>query len=348
MRIAVLVGLFCNLIALHSAYARESGINASSDGRYVLIQKDVGDARWAINLDLQNNYRLTGNIFSGSAAPIFVDCEVVQIEHNGSDRIADWTFSYRCSLTQSCDAQICPEWTSAGPDVVLPGSFFAVTEPEPEPTPIRTSTPVRTSTPIRTSVPQPTAQSTPVVTSSLAGMIGTWDFSFTISSTFSFTYRMQQIVSANGKTGLATLNEFGERQFVFRVQDLTPGSALPYEFVMISNERGIVCNYYVWNRDGNSVSGVNFPLLTSNGECDIDTLSSAYTMFGVRTASTAVATGMESFGAPLTDVIASRAEHMLSEVTLTAGDAEVNFGELDAVGVAVMDELKARRELPAK
>lgn len=334
MRIAILLVLICYLTPLPSAYGRDSGINASGDGKYVLIQKDVGDARWAINLDLQNDYRLTGNVFSSSAPPVFVDCAVEQIERNGSERLRDWVFTYRCSLTDSCNERSCPGWATIDDVVVLPGTFFTTT-PEPQPTAARTSTPIATTT------PKPTAQSTPVVTSSLAGMIGTWDFTFTLSSTFTFTYRMQQLVTANGKTALATLNELGERQFVFRVQDLQPGSSLPYEFVMISNESGIICNYYVWNRSGNIASGLNFPLLTSNGTCDIETLVNGYGMQGVRTASTAVASGLESFGAPLTDVIAGRAERLRSEVAPTVSgtnvDARGAIAEIGALAIQAME-----------
>lgn len=128
--------------------------------------------------------------------------------------------------------------------------------------------------PTTTPVQQPTAHATPIQTSPLAFLLGTWNFTFTLTSTFTDTYRFQQLsTSSAGKPIILGLNQFDRPFLAARIKDLTPSSTLPYVFELLDNQ-GTLCDFHVFNRNTDaSVSGeVLFMLTDASGDCDPDTL----------------------------------------------------------------------------
>jgi N-acetylneuraminic acid mutarotase len=96
----------------------QSGIQVTPDGKRTLINKDVGDERWAITRNADDG-TVTGNVFFPDGGdPAFVWCSPV-----GED---DQSVTLDCSGAEACAAAPCaPEaWTPLG-EVTLPRSFFA-------------------------------------------------------------------------------------------------------------------------------------------------------------------------------------------------------------------------------
>jgi hypothetical protein len=102
--------------AAGGAAERASGVQITPDARRVLINKDVGDERWAIAVNLDDR-TVTGTAFADGASPSFVWCE--------QKAIADDQVTLSCSGAASCTGEPCaPEaWVALG-DVGLPGAFF--------------------------------------------------------------------------------------------------------------------------------------------------------------------------------------------------------------------------------
>ena len=103
--------------------SRQSGINTTPDRKRRLISKDVGDDRWSIVYDLQDQ-SLSGNVFPRSGgAPQFVFCE--RISDDGNPDPAEIRITYSCSGSTACADSSCSQttWTALG-SVTLPGSFL--------------------------------------------------------------------------------------------------------------------------------------------------------------------------------------------------------------------------------
>ena len=107
------------------AYGANSGVALVPNDSVILVSKDVGNERWAINLDLgsTNPFQLTGNVFRGGDEPAFVFCTPFQVDGSADD-IANAIFHYNCVGTSACRVGNCPEWDLIAADVTLPGSFF--------------------------------------------------------------------------------------------------------------------------------------------------------------------------------------------------------------------------------
>jgi len=306
--------LTCGLLALvavsSSAYARESGVQASKDGKRILINKDVGNERWAITFNLDDN-TVTGNVFhADGGAPSFIWCQ--QTSSDGQNVGAS------CFGADRCDVGPCTPsmWTFIA-NVTLPASFFA----EP-------------------SGPQPTPQPTP--NDSLSALIGTWDFTFTIISTFTDTYRLQQIqTTQSGTRGLVGLNEFGDTVATFRVQELEPGTSVPFEFILVDEEQGSLCEFHFFDRTGaTAVSGETFLTgVDGTGSCDPNSLGSPHAMTGVRTSTTSALSAAERLGRRLDDVKAARRASIATELN-ALGDAPSTD---DAITGAIRAALGAMR-----
>ena len=102
---------------------RQSGINTTPDDKRRLISKDVGDDRWSITYDLQDQ-SLSGNVFPRSGgAPQFVFCE--RVSDDGNTDMAAIQITYACSGATACEDSSCSQstWTSIG-NVTLSGSFL--------------------------------------------------------------------------------------------------------------------------------------------------------------------------------------------------------------------------------
>jgi len=119
----------CSLMVLAlvpTVQAASSGVALAPNESVILVSKDVGSERWAINLDLgnANPLQLTGNVFRGAdSEPAFIYCTPVQVDGSVDD-IANAVFHYNCFGTSACSVGNCPEWDAIATDVTLPGSFF--------------------------------------------------------------------------------------------------------------------------------------------------------------------------------------------------------------------------------
>ena len=120
--------------------------------------------------------------------------------------------------------------------------------------------------------------------SGLRSLPGTWQFTFRILGTaFTDVYRLNSMTTT--ATGLSTLvgtDEYGGPVVVNNVQDISPGTSLPYEFALL-DPGIIICKFYLFNKTGsNSVSGVYHQV--RDGDCETSGgLSDPYSMIGVRT-----------------------------------------------------------------
>ena len=116
---------------------------------------------------------------------------------------------------------------------------------------------------------------------SLHSLLGTWQFTFRILSTFTDTYRLSRVDSSSGIPLIWGTDEYGNPVTAGRIRDLVPSSTLPYEFALL--DPGIsICNFYLFNKTGsNSVSGVYY--LIRDGDCDTSGgLSDPSSMTGTR------------------------------------------------------------------
>lgn len=102
----------------------QAGFQLTPDGRRSLINRDVGDERWAIAYDFGDR-SLTGNIFfRDGRAPAFVWCARVGDDGNPDPRTVEITYS--CSGAAGCAESGCSsdDWQVIDSAVTLPGSFL--------------------------------------------------------------------------------------------------------------------------------------------------------------------------------------------------------------------------------
>ena len=122
------------LLGAHGAHAQTpSGSTLSPDGRSFLVNKDLGNERWTINVNLYGNdpgdiVNVTGNIFRADGGPAsFVTC-LVRSDSTGTLTDPDSTFRLACSGSDACTttAENCARdaWTPIADDVPVPASFF--------------------------------------------------------------------------------------------------------------------------------------------------------------------------------------------------------------------------------
>jgi hypothetical protein len=133
-------------------------------------------------------------------------------------------------------------------------------------------------TPTRTPTPGPPLQlsPTPTFTSTspppqlrLEDFIGTWAFTFTIESVFTLRYQLIAIEVINGVRILKGFSlDDQQPAFMARLNDLDPGSVLPYMFALF-HRASDVCILYVFDPAGpNTVSGRVAPaLVEADGSC---------------------------------------------------------------------------------
>lgn len=107
------------LVALASPPAhaqRESGIQCTSDGSGVLINKLVGDTSWVVTWRIRDGYT-TGNVLFPDGGVSFLSCNV--------DSYAMGSVNMSCGLSGSCSATSCPDYTPVPQPVSIPCSFFS-------------------------------------------------------------------------------------------------------------------------------------------------------------------------------------------------------------------------------
>ena len=292
-----------------------SGFQIVLDGSVRMINKDVQQSdgtleRWAIMYDparvgvaSTTPGVFIGNVFRATGGePAFVYCSA--LPPPDSQNVA-----FQCWGADKCQTSSCPsgtDWTviaSADRPFVVPRSFF-------EPRPV--------------TVPQPT--STPQPSDDLSALIGTWNFTFTIISTFTETYRLQQrVTTSTGIPGIVGLDQVGNGVAAFRVQDASPGAQTPFEFTLVDTS---TCLIHLFDRSGETVSGETFVLLPdSAGACDPNNAHGPFAMSGLRISTSAATIGTEGFSVDLHAVEAARAHALGTEVEAlgvpNAADLEV-------------------------
>jgi hypothetical protein len=96
------------------------GVQVTPDQRYVLVNADVGNERWAIALDELNV--VTGNIFFTTAQPpVFLWCVISQV----IGQIPNATIVMTCTGANRCPAPGgCPQFQVINDNVRLPATFF--------------------------------------------------------------------------------------------------------------------------------------------------------------------------------------------------------------------------------
>lgn len=101
----------------------------------------------------------------------------------------------------------------------------------------------------------------------LAGLVGTWDFRFTIISTFTRRYFLDHVEEVLGIPTLVGEGALGELIIVTRLDDIDPDSGLPYEYIALA--QGLLsCDGYVFNRTSETtVSGLHTQAFLVDGEC---------------------------------------------------------------------------------
>jgi hypothetical protein len=117
----------------------------------------------------------------------------------------------------------------------------------------------------------------------LSSLIGNWLFTYTIISTFTNAYNLQTLTTVSGTPTLIGEDEFGDPVIANKIQDLTPGSPLPYTFALLDPSL-IICRFYVFNHpSANVVSGLYIQYSTdASGNCTTNTSGNTYVMTGSR------------------------------------------------------------------
>src|SRR5437762_2371030 len=105
------------------ADAAPTGVQWTPDGLRILVNKDVGDERWAITWNL-SDVSTTGNVFfRDDRAPAFVWCQ--NTDHDFVASIGELNLQFRCfGADPSFGGFHFADWTVISDSVVLPTSFF--------------------------------------------------------------------------------------------------------------------------------------------------------------------------------------------------------------------------------
>jgi hypothetical protein len=129
--LAAAVSFLLPLIAA-SAFA-QAGATLTPDGQSFLVNKDIGNERWTIALNLSSENpssfnNITGNVFKRDGSPpSFILCQV-RLDSTGDLSDPASTFRLQCSGTNACDstAKECArsDWVPIGNDIQIAADFF--------------------------------------------------------------------------------------------------------------------------------------------------------------------------------------------------------------------------------
>lgn len=105
----------------------------------------------------------------------------------------------------------------------------------------------------------------PPISTSLRSLLGTWQFTYRIISTFTRTYRLSQVVTTTGIPLISGTDEYGALIIAGRIQDIRPGTNVPYDYALLDD--GIfLCSFYLFNKIGSdAVRGLHY--IIHNGDC---------------------------------------------------------------------------------
>ena len=121
---------------------------------------------------------------------------------------------------------------------------------------------------------------------SLNDLLGTWQFRYTIISTFTNTYRLSRIDTSTGTPLIIGTEQYGTPVVAGRIQDISPGNSLPYDFALLELSDFLICRFFVFDKIGtNRVEGLYVQIRVRNGQCSsaASDISNPYPMTGTRT-----------------------------------------------------------------
>ncbi len=120
---AALLALTVGLLAAAPVRAQIAGLQMTPDSGRYLINKDVGNERWAISFNL-NDRTVTGNVFRTDGPPAFVWCE---IKHETPSPVpAQTQYLLDCFGADACLSAPCTpdQWTRIATDLPIGGDFL--------------------------------------------------------------------------------------------------------------------------------------------------------------------------------------------------------------------------------
>ena len=123
-RLNIVVALAAALWSPMVAHAAPGGVQWAPDGAHILVNKDVGDERWAISLTLAD-MSSTGNVFfvESDQSPAFIWCE--KTGHEFDSNAGEITLQYRCfGSDRAVGGFGIDDWDEISDEVFLPLSFF--------------------------------------------------------------------------------------------------------------------------------------------------------------------------------------------------------------------------------
>ncbi len=152
---------------------------------------------------------------------------------------------------------------------------------------------------------------------SLNDLLGTWRFTYTIISTFTDTYRLSQVDTSTGTSLIVGTDQYGDPVVGGRIQDISPGNTLPYEFALLDPSITI-CRFFLFDKTGTyRVEGVFILVDVRNGECG-EGISNPHPMTGVRTSR--ATSGVQEQSPPQDTVLEQLSAELQSvEETMTLG-----------------------------
>jgi hypothetical protein len=105
---------------------RESGIQLTPDSKRYLISKDVGQERWAITYNLEDD-TVTGNVFPvDGGTPTFLTCAITDVQQSPDP--AEAQYFLECRAAVPCESAPCvDQWGPPTPVGPIPGSFLLPT-----------------------------------------------------------------------------------------------------------------------------------------------------------------------------------------------------------------------------
>ncbi len=120
----------------------------------------------------------------------------------------------------------------------------------------------------------------PPSSTNLRSLFGTWWFTYRIISTFTRTYRLSQVVTTTGIPLISGTDEYGALIIAGRIQDIRPGTNLPYDYALLDD--GIfLCSFYLFNKIGSdAVRGLHYVI--HNGDCSGSSIFDPNPMTGRR------------------------------------------------------------------
>jgi hypothetical protein len=126
MQIRMMVAAGCALVCSAAAgvLAAPTGVQwTPGNGDYILVNKDVGNERWAISLTLANLVA-TGNVFfTDDRSPSFIFCEKTGDQFD--PQVGELTLQYSCQgADRGLGGFAVSDWSLISDDVRLPFSFF--------------------------------------------------------------------------------------------------------------------------------------------------------------------------------------------------------------------------------